>query len=87
VEVTWIFGHSGVAEIEWVDKYIDSYDIIHKVENYYLGLTGDKNIVYDFLPNNEKYSDILQMFTKIHLELKVKYGFYNFLLEKLIIIS
>jgi hypothetical protein len=48
-EVTWIFGSSNTGEIEWVDKYIDSYDTIHKLGNYYLGLTGDKNIVYNLL--------------------------------------
>jgi hypothetical protein len=47
LEVTWIFGPLNKGEIEWVDKYISSYDIMHKFGNYYLGLTGDKNIVYD----------------------------------------
>jgi hypothetical protein len=36
-----------------------------KVANYYLGLTGDKNIVYDNLHTKEKYSDVLQMFRDI----------------------
>jgi hypothetical protein len=85
-EVTWIFGPSNVGEIEWVDKYLNSYDTMDKVGNYYLGLTGDKNIVYDPLLPNEKYSDLLQMFTDNHMELKVKYGYYNYLPEKLIII-
>jgi hypothetical protein len=69
-----------------VDNYIDSYDETHKVGNYYLGLTGDKNIVYNPLLTNEKYSDLIQMFTDNHMELKVKYGYYNFLPEMLIII-
>jgi hypothetical protein len=85
-EVTWIFGRSDAGEIEWVDNYIDSYDDMHKYGNYYLGLTADKNVVYDPLLPNEKYSDLIQMFTDNHMELKVKYGYYNFLPEKLIII-
>jgi hypothetical protein len=56
-EVTWIFGPSNAGEIEWVDKYIDLYDMMYKFGNYY------------------------------HIELKVKYRYYNFLPEKLIIIS
>jgi hypothetical protein len=85
-EVTWIFGPSNVGEIEWVEKHIDSYDDMHKYGNYYLDLTGDKNIVYDPLLPNEKYSDLIQMFTDNHMELKVKCGYYNFLSEKRIII-
>jgi hypothetical protein len=34
--------------------------------------------VYDLLHPKEKYSDLLQMFTDNHLELKMKYGYYNF---------
>jgi hypothetical protein len=45
----------------------------------------NKNLVYDPL-EKEKYSDLLQMFTDNHMELKVKYGYFNFLPEKLIII-
>jgi hypothetical protein len=58
-----------------------------KVANYYLGLTGDKNIVYDPLLPNDKYSNLVQMFTDNHLELKVKYRHYNFLPENLSVIS
>jgi hypothetical protein len=76
---------SGTGEIEWVDNYIDSYDNMHKVGNYYLGLTGDKKIIY-YLHPKEKYSGVLQMFTDNNLELKVKYGYNNFLPEKLYII-
>jgi hypothetical protein len=43
--------------------------------------------VYHPLLPNEKYSNLLQMFTDNHLDLKAKYGYYNFLPEKLIIIS
>jgi hypothetical protein len=57
-----------------------------KVANYYLGLTGDKNIMYNHLHTNEKYSVLLQMFTDSHLELKVKYEDYNFFPEKLRVI-
>jgi hypothetical protein len=64
-----------------------SYDMMTKVANYYLGLTRDKNIIYDNFHTNEKYSDILQIFTDNHVQLKVKYNFYNFLLEKLCAIS
>jgi hypothetical protein len=32
--------------MEWADKYLNTSDTITKVVNYYLGLTGDKNIVY-----------------------------------------
>jgi hypothetical protein len=59
---------------------------MHKVGNYYLGFSGDKNIVYNPLLTNEKYSDLIQMFTDNRMELKVKYCYYNFLPEKLIII-
>jgi hypothetical protein len=69
------------------NRYLYSYNTMHKVCNYYLGFTGDKKIVYDNLYTNEKYSNLLQMFTDNHLELKVKYGFYNFLPENLIVIS
>jgi hypothetical protein len=69
------------------DKYLNSYDTMRKVASYYLGLTGDKNIVYDNLQTNEKYSNLLQMFTDINLELKVKYWYYNFLPKKLCAIS
>jgi hypothetical protein len=58
---------------------------MNKVSNYYLGLTGDKNIIYDPLCPKEKYSDLLQMFIDIHLELKLKYWEYNFLPEKLML--
>jgi hypothetical protein len=50
---------SGLGEIEVVDKYLNSYDSMHKLSNYYLDLTGDKNIVYNPLCPKEKYSDIL----------------------------
>jgi hypothetical protein len=43
-------------------------------------------ILYTTLFKKEKYSDLLQMFADNHMELKVKYGFYNFLPEKLIVI-
>jgi hypothetical protein len=85
-EVIWIYAPLNKGEIQWVDSYIDFYDEMHKVGNYYLGLTGDKNIVYNPLLTNEKYSDLNQMFTDNHMELKVNYGYYNFLPEKLIII-
>jgi hypothetical protein len=78
---------SNVGEIEWVDKYIDLYDTMHKLGNYYLDLTGDKNIVYDSLHPKEKYSYLIQMFTDNHMEIKVKYGYYNFLPENLCVIS
>jgi hypothetical protein len=73
--------------MEWVDKHLNSYDTMIKDTNYYLGLSGDKNIVYYNLHTNEKYSDLIQMCTDNHMELKVKYGRYNFLPEKLIVIS
>jgi hypothetical protein len=66
---------------------MNSYDMMTEVVNYYLILTGDKIIVYNNLHTNEKYSDRLQIFTDNHLELKVKYGYYNFLFEKLWVIS
>jgi hypothetical protein len=59
---------------------------MHKVGNYYLSLTGDNNIVFDRLLTKDKYSDLLQTFTNNNLELKVKYGYCNFLPEKVIII-
>jgi hypothetical protein len=80
-------GGQGHGQIEWADKYLNSYNTILKVPNYYLGLTGDKNIVCDNLPINKRYSHLLQKFIDSHLELKVKYGYYNFLPEKLIVIS
>jgi hypothetical protein len=86
-EVTWIFGPSGVGKIEWIDKYLNSFDIMYKVGNYYLVLTSDKNIVYYSLHPKEKYSDLLQIFTDHHLEVKVNYGYYKFLPEKLTVIS
>jgi GTP cyclohydrolase III len=58
-----------------VDKYIDSYDDMYKYGNQYLGLTGDENILYNPLLTNEKYSDLIQMFTDNRVELKVKYGY------------
>jgi hypothetical protein len=73
--------------MEWGNKYLNSYDTVTKVENYYFGLTGDKNIVYDNLHTNEKYSNILQMFRNNHLELRVKYAYFNFFHEKLCEIS
>jgi hypothetical protein len=86
-EVIWIYGPLNKGEIQWVDNYIDSYDEMHKVGNYCLGLSGDKNVVYNPLLTNEKHSDLIQMFTDNHMELKVKYSYYNFLPEKLIVIS
>jgi hypothetical protein len=72
-EVTWIYGPYGMGEIEWADKYLGSYDYFYKVGNYYLGLKEyNKNLVYYPL-ENEKYSELLQMFTHNHMELKVKY--------------
>jgi hypothetical protein len=53
-----------------------------EVVNYYLGVTGDKNIIYDNLHTNEKYSDLLQMFTDNLMEFMVKYVYYNFFPEK-----
>jgi hypothetical protein len=79
LEITWIFGPLGLGEIEWVDKYINSYYNMHKVGNYYLGLTGDKNIVYNPPYPKEKYSDLLQILTDNNLELKVKYGYYIYI--------
>jgi hypothetical protein len=85
-EVTWIYGPYGMGEIEWADKYLGSYDTFRKVGNYYLGPTEyNKNLVYDSL-DKEKYSDVLQMCTDNHMELKIKYGYYNLLPEKLVII-
>jgi hypothetical protein len=60
--------------MEWADKYFNSYDTMTRVENYYLGLTGDKNIIYDDLHTNEEYLHLLQKFTDNHLKVKVKYG-------------
>jgi hypothetical protein len=56
---------------------------MRKLGNFYLGLTGDKNVVYDPLLPNEKYSDLIQMLTDNLMDLKVKYGYYNFFPEKL----
>jgi hypothetical protein len=85
-EVTWIYGPYGMGEMELADKYLRSYDTFYKVGNYYLGLKKyNKNLVYYPL-ENEKYSDLLQMFTDNHMELKIKYGYYNLLPEKLVII-
>jgi hypothetical protein len=38
LEVTWLFGGKDHGQIEWVDKYLNLYDTIHKVGNYNLGL-------------------------------------------------
>jgi hypothetical protein len=49
LEITWIYGPTGMGEIEWVDKNIDSYDVFNKVGNYYLGPTdtgNNKNLLY-----------------------------------------
>jgi hypothetical protein len=86
LEVTWIYGPYGMKEMEWADKYLCSYDVFDKVGNYYLGPTdNNKNLECNPL-RNEKYSDVLQMCTDNHMELKIKYGYYNFLPEKLVII-
>jgi hypothetical protein len=75
-----------MGEIECAEKYLGSYDTLEKVGNYYLGpIQYNKNLVYHL--NKEKYLDLLQMFTDNHMELKIKYGYYNFLPEKLVIIS
>jgi hypothetical protein len=75
LEITWIYG-----------PYLGSYNTFDKVGNYYLGpIEYNKNLVYDGL-DKEKYSDLLQMFTDNHMELKIKYEYYNFLPEKLVII-
>jgi hypothetical protein len=59
LEVTWIYGPSGMGEMEWADENIGSYDYFYKVGNYYLGPTdNNKNLVYNPL-ENEKYSDLL----------------------------
>jgi arylsulfatase A-like enzyme len=72
-EVTWIYSPYGMGEIEWADKYLGSYDTFRKVGNYYLGITEyNKNLIYNPL-QNEKYSDVLQMFTDNDMELKIKY--------------
>jgi hypothetical protein len=85
-EVTWIYGPDGMGEIEWADEYLSSYDVFDKVGNYYLGPTEyNKNLIHNPL-QNEKYSDLLQMCTDNHMELKVKYEYNNFLPEKLVII-
>jgi hypothetical protein len=84
-KVTWVYGPSGMGEMEWADKYLGSYDTLEKVGNYYLGSTDyNKNLVYHL--DKEKYSDLLQMFTDNHMELKIKCGYYNLLPEKLVII-
>jgi hypothetical protein len=70
LENTLLFRTPGQGQMEWVDKYLNSYNTMHKVGNY----------------PKEKYSHLLQMFTDNHLELKVKYRYYNFLPEKLYII-
>jgi hypothetical protein len=75
-----------MGEMEWADKYLGSYNTFYKVGNYYLGaIDNNKNLVYYHL-QKEKYSDLFQMFTDNHMEVKVKYGYYNFLPEKLVII-
>jgi hypothetical protein len=55
-EVTWIFGGADEGQIEWADNYLNSYNSMDKVGNYYLGLTSDKNIVYYPFYPKEKYS-------------------------------
>jgi hypothetical protein len=74
-EVTWLFGAADNGQMEWTDRCLKSYETMIKVANYYFGLTGDKNIIYDNLHINEKYSDLLHIFPKNHLKLKVKYGY------------
>jgi hypothetical protein len=86
-EVTWLFTAPGHGQMEWVDKYLNSYNTITKIANYCLGFTGDKNIVYDNFHTNEKYSDLLQMFTDNDLKLMVKYRYCNFFPEELIGLS
>jgi hypothetical protein len=44
-EFTWHFGDQGHGEMELADKYLNIYDTMTKVANYYLGLTCDKNII------------------------------------------
>jgi hypothetical protein len=85
LDITWIYGPSDLGEIELADEYLKSYHIFYKVGNYYQGLNENNSLVFDPL-EKEKYSDLLQMFTDNHVELKVKYGYYNFLPEKLIFI-
>jgi hypothetical protein len=87
LEITWLFGVPGQKQMELADKYLKSYDMMTKVVNYHSDLTGDNNILYDNLHNNEKYLDLLQIFTDNHVELKVKYTYYNFLPENLCVIS
>jgi muramidase (phage lysozyme) len=66
------------------DKYLRTYNYFYKVGNYYLGLKEyNKNLAYYPL-ENEKYSDLLQMCTDNHMELKIKNGYYNLLPEKLV---
>jgi hypothetical protein len=84
-EVTGIYRPYCIEEMEWADKYLGTYDTFDKDGNYYLGLKEYNNNLVYYL-ENEKYSDLLQMFTDNHMELKVKYGFYNFLPEMLVII-
>jgi hypothetical protein len=87
LEVTWIFPVLGHGQMKWADKYLNTYYTMTKVANYYLGVTGDKKLICNNLHMNEKYSDLLQMFTDNLLELEVKYRFYNFMSEKLYVIS
>jgi hypothetical protein len=83
LEISWLFGAPGHGQMEWADNYLNTYYTMTKVINYYVGLSGNKNLIYINLHTNEKYSDLLQIFTDNVLELKVMYGFYNFMPEKL----
>jgi hypothetical protein len=65
-EVTWFFYAQAHGQIEWADRYLNSYEIITKVTNYYLSFIGDKNIIYDKFHTNEKYFHLLQMFIDNH---------------------
>jgi hypothetical protein len=57
--------------MEWADKYLNSFNTMTKVANYSLGLNGDKNIIYDNLQTNEKYSDLYRQPSKTQREVRV----------------
>jgi hypothetical protein len=68
-EVACLFNTPSHGQMEWAHKYLKTCNTMTKVTNYYLGLTGEKNIVYYNLHTNAKLfqiSEKLWVISRVH---------------------
>jgi hypothetical protein len=51
----------------WADNYLQPYHSMKKVGQFCLGLSGNKNVLYDDIINGVKIPDLVKIFIKEHL--------------------